>query len=95
MQPDLEPRRVERAPNNDREYYLFALRIVGDFGVSLAIPVIGFALLGRYLDKILDTGHWLLVLGFVLAAIISGLIIYRKAGTYGAEFQSLTSPKKK
>lgn len=74
---------------NDRSYYLFALRIVGDFGVTIAGPVVALALFGQYLDQRWQTGPWLLILGFTLSLLSSGLIIYRKAKRYGREFQKL------
>ena len=74
---------------NDREYYLFALKIVGDFGVNIAAPVIVFALIGQTLDEKYHTRPWFLILGFVVAAILSGLIIYRKAKRYGDEYQKM------
>lgn len=79
--------------SKDREYYLFALRIAGDFGGIIAIPVVVLVLIGRALDKKFNTGIWLTVAGFVLSAIISGVIIYRKSKQYGAEFQAMIDKK--
>lgn len=79
----------QNQPQNDRSYYLFALKIVGDFGVTIAIPVVAFSLLGKYLDQRWQTDPWLLVFGFVFSLIISGRIIYRKAKRYGQEYQQL------
>jgi F0F1-type ATP synthase assembly protein I len=74
---------------NDREYYLFALRIVGDFGVNIAVPVIVFALIGQALDEKYQTRPWFLILGFTIAAVLSGIIIYRKAKRYGEEYKKM------
>ena len=74
---------------NDREYYLFALRIVGDFGVNIAAPVVVFALIGQSLDEKYQTRTWFLILGFVVSAILSGVIIYRKAKRYGDAYQKM------
>lgn len=74
---------------NDRAYYLFALRIVGDFGVSIAVPVVLLALVGQYLDGLYGTGPWLLITGFVLSALVSGRIIYKKAKKYGEEYKKI------
>lgn len=73
----------------DRHYWLFGLRIVGDFGATIAIPVVVFAYLGKRFDTRFDTAPWLLVAGFVLAALISGTMIYRKAKRYGKEYQEM------
>jgi F0F1-type ATP synthase assembly protein I len=81
-------------PNNlidtkQRKYYLFALRIVGDFGASIALPVVLFVLIGQWLDSKYQRTPLFTIIAFVLAAIVSGRIIYRKAKTYGKEFNDL------
>lgn len=77
----------------ERQYYLLALRIASDFGASIAVPIITFVLAGRWLDAKYDRGILFTVGGFVLAAIISGRIIYKKAGRYGREYQALVDQK--
>ena len=73
----------------DRKHALFAYKVFADFGATIAIPVVFFAWLGNKLDAKYDTGPWLLIIGFVLAAVISGVSIYRKAQRLGVEFQDL------
>lgn len=73
----------------DREYYLFALRIIGDFGATIAVPVVALVLLGQYLDDKYHKNPWFTIGGFALAALISGKIIYTKAKKYGQEYQTL------
>lgn len=79
--------------NSDRVYYLFALKIAGDFGVAIAAPIVIFVLIGQKMDIHWQCGHLFTILAFVLAALISGKIIYHKAKKYGEEFQKLNSPK--
>lgn len=74
---------------SDRAYYLFALRIIGDFGATIAAPVVIFAIIGQYFDEKYQCGPWLTVLGFVLAGLLSGKMIYKKAKKYGAQYQNL------
>lgn len=74
---------------DDRGYYLLGLRIVADFGATIAVPIVVFAWLGQRLDARWGTKPWLLITGFVLAALISGGSIYRKAKAYGKEYQEL------
>ncbi len=78
---------------NDRQYYLFGLRIAGDFGLTIAIPVVLLVLLGRSLDERYHRAWLFTVLAFILAALISGVIIYRKAKRYGREYQDLDKKK--
>lgn len=73
----------------DRKYYLFALRIISDFGVSIAAPIVVFVLIGQRLDGRFDKSPWFTVIAFILAAILSGKMIYKKAKRYGREYQDL------
>ena len=73
----------------DRKYMLMGLRIAGDFGATIAVPIIIFVLIGQWLDEKYAKSPWFTVIGFVLAALVSGRIIYKKAKRYGKEYQDL------
>ena len=75
--------------NSDREYYLFALKIVGDFGANIAVPVIIFAFIGQYFDEKYHSRPWFLILGLIIAAGLSGISIYRKAKKYGEIYKKM------
>lgn len=75
--------------NSDRAYYMFALRIVGNFGATIAVPVVLFALGGQWLDERYHKAPLFLVLGFVLSALLSAKMIYKKAKQYGDEYQKM------
>ncbi len=79
----------------ERGYYLLGLRIVADFGATIAVPIVVFAWLGKQLDARWGTKPVMLISGFVLAALISGASIYRKAKSYGNEYQKLAGPTSK
>ena len=75
---------------SDRRYYLFAMRIVGDFGATIAIPVVALVLLGRYIDhRYNNSGYLFTLIGFAVAALVSAKIIYKKAKKYGQDYQNL------
>ncbi len=73
----------------DRRYYLFALRIIEDFGASIAVPVVVFVLFGQWLDGKYEKGPWFTVIAFALAAVLSGKMIYKKAKRYGKDYQDI------
>ncbi len=73
----------------DREYYMFAVRIMGNFGATIAVPVVLFVLIGQYLDKKFYLHPWLTIVGFVVAALLSGMSIYTKSRKYGQEYQAM------
>lgn len=68
---------------------LLGLRIAGDFGVTLAAPVVIFVLIGKWLDGKYDSSPWLTILAFILAAVVSAISINRKAKRYGKEYEKL------
>ncbi|MCF6276551.1 MAG: AtpZ/AtpI family protein [Candidatus Magasanikbacteria bacterium] len=75
--------------SRDREYAMFGLKIAGDFGVTLFAPVILFVWIGKTLDTRFDLAPLLTILGFVVAAILSALMIYRKAHRYNAQYLAI------
>jgi F0F1-type ATP synthase assembly protein I len=54
------------------------MRIAWDLGYIIAVPLVLFALLGRYLDKKLGTSPYLLLAGVILAVGLSSWLVYRK-----------------
>ncbi len=73
----------------DREYMILGLRIAVDFGASIAAPVVVFVLAGQWLDRRYDISPWATIGAFVVAALISGRIVYKKAKRYGRMYESL------
>ena len=70
---------------------MFALRIVGNFGATIAVPVVLSVLLGQYLDGKYNKSPLFMISGFVVAAVLSGMSIYKKAKRYGSEYQKMTN----
>ena len=75
--------------STDRAYHLFALKIIGDFGVSIAVPVVVFVLIGQYFDEKYNNSPIFTILAFALAALLSAKMIHKKAKLYGKQYQSL------
>ncbi len=69
------------------------LRIIGDFGATIAVPVIVFVIIGQWLEGRYGYAPWFTVAAFVLAALLSGRMIYKKAKEYGKEYDSLDDKK--
>lgn len=49
-----------------------------ELGYSIAVPLVALALIGRFLDKKLETSPWLLLAGIFLAITSSTYIVYIK-----------------
>lgn len=73
----------------DRKYAMLGMRIAADFGGAIAVPVVLFVLIGQWLDARYGNGSRYTIGAFILAALISGRIVYKKAKAYGKEFQEL------
>ena len=54
------------------------LNLAFEIGYTIALPLVFFALLGRFADKFFGTAPWLLLLGILLALLSSGILIYKK-----------------
>ena len=48
---------------------IFSFALIGQIGFATALPLVIFGVLGRYLDKIYGTGHWLFLAGLLIATI--------------------------
>lgn len=84
-----EQKQLNTEKKSDTKYWIFALRIVGDYLFTIAAPVVLLAYIGKKLDGHFQSGYKLTILGFVLAAILSARIIYKKSVKYGKEYQDL------
>jgi F0F1-type ATP synthase assembly protein I len=80
--------------DKDRKYLLLGLRIVGEFGFIIAAPVVFLTILGKRLDQRYNSAPLFLVSGFVLAASLSAVSIYRRAKRLGEEYLAIDSKVK-
>ncbi len=55
-----------------------ALNLAWELGYTIALPLVLFALAGRWADKRYDTSPWLLLSGMALAIILTTLLLIRK-----------------
>ena len=78
---------------DDRAYQLFGLRAAGELGYLIALPVVLFALAGKWLDGRFGTKPWCVIAGFVLAALLSGTAVYRRAKQLGMQYDALNKEK--
>ena len=77
------------AKNHDRQAQILGLRIMVDFGATIAIPVVLFSWIGKQLDARWHTAPILLIAGFVLAFTLSAISIYRKAKQYAKLYKEI------
>lgn len=86
--------------NNDKNWS--ALSLAWELGYTIAIPIVIFALLGRFLDKKLGTSPFLLLAGVFLSLIITSIGIAKKTirvmgnmeQNTGQNKDNLSSPQK-
>lgn len=77
-----------------RPFYLLGLRITGDFGASIAIPVVVLTVLGQKIDEKYDQAPWWTISAFFFSAVISVLLIRKKAKKYSQEYMALIRNQK-
>ncbi|MBI4598601.1 AtpZ/AtpI family protein [Candidatus Uhrbacteria bacterium] len=79
-----------RSPSSsDQTYYRFALRALGDFGATLAVPAVLAAFAGIWLDRWLGTAPWLLAVCLALALGLTWRMVVKKAHAYAEAFDRI------
>jgi F0F1-type ATP synthase assembly protein I len=87
---------VDKAASNktkEKNSIWLVLSLAWQLGYIIAIPLIFLALLGRFLDKCLNTSPWFFLVGILLAIIISTFAIYFKTVKILKETESEKSKK--
>ncbi len=75
--------------NNKPSQWALSLRIVSDFGFTIAVPIVVLAWIGKLIDTHYQTKPVFIIIGFVLAAGLSGFMIYRKAKYYAQLYKNM------
>ncbi len=81
--------------SSDREYVLLGLQIIGDFGATIAVPVVTLVILGQWLEGKYGHAPWFTITAFVLAAFLSGKMIYQKAKEYNVKYHEIENRSRK
>lgn len=55
-----------------------ALGLAWELGYLIAIPIVIFGFLGRFLDRRFETSPWFLLAGIGIALIVTAFAVYRK-----------------
>ena len=87
---------MDKSPNKTttRDYYLFAIKIMGDFGISIAAPIVILVVIGQYVGDLYGYKVLFTILAFLIATLASAKIIHKKAKNYGKEYQNLVDNDK-
>jgi F0F1-type ATP synthase assembly protein I len=64
--------------NKPKSAYWQAFNLAWEFGYMIVIPLVVFALGGRFADQRLGTSPWLLLLGMGVAIAITTVMMIRK-----------------
>lgn len=70
---------------------LFSFSFIGKIGFSVAVPLVAFGVLGRYLDKKTGTSPYLLLLGILLATVLVYFIVKKIVQQAIGEIQEINS----
>ena len=55
-----------------------ALGLAWNLGYTIAVPIVVFALTGRFLDRKMGTTPWLLLAGILISIAVSSWLVYKK-----------------
>ena len=55
-----------------------AVSLAWELGYSIAVPLVGLALFGRFLDKKFESSPWFLLIGILISITVSSYLIYKK-----------------
>lgn len=72
---------MSMARSSERQALWDALGLAWEMGYTIAIPLIVFALGGRFLDRWIGTAPWLMLIAIAIAIAISSTAITRKIRT--------------
>jgi F0F1-type ATP synthase assembly protein I len=67
---------MDENKQNDKPWS--ALGFAWELGYSIVIPIMIFALVGRILDKKMDTSPWFLLLGILISIVVTTVLVYQK-----------------
>lgn len=73
----------------DRQYIMLGLRIIGEFGAIIAVPVVLLTMLGQRLDAVYGTRPIFLIAGFIVSSALSAYMINRKARSFAKDYDSI------
>lgn len=76
----------------DKQFH--ALGIALEMGYLIALPLVGFALAGSFLDSALNTKPLILLFSILLAIVISSVLVYRKTKEMIVDAESTESEAK-
>lgn len=61
---------------SNSQWSVFSLAM--ELGFLIAIPLVVMALLGRFLDKKLETSPWLFLAGICISILLTTYLVYKK-----------------
>jgi F0F1-type ATP synthase assembly protein I len=78
----------DRKANNPQPVPFRPLQLAWGLGFRIAIPLIVFALLGRLIDRMVNTSPLFLFAGIILSIVVSTLMVYREARKFLQEIDN-------
>ena len=81
-QPNAAPRDSSTPPSPpDTKVDNAALLLIGDIGDTtwrMFVPTVGLTIVGLYLDTLIATKPWMMILGIIIGAAVAWLLVKRQ-----------------
>jgi len=87
--------KMNNKKNKKSKSWTGSLNLAFQLGYMIALPLVGFALSGRLLDKKFGTSPWLLLAGITSSLIVTSWIIYIKISKIIAKLEQCERKKRK
>ena len=78
---------------SDNAYYLLGLRVLADFGATIALPAVAASVLGAKLDATWGSKPYATLSFLAVAFVLTAYMIRKKAVSYGKSYQELINKK--
>ena len=80
--------------SQERENMLLGSKIIGDFGATIAVPVVLFVLIAQWLEGKYGGAPYITIVAFVCAALLTVKIIIKRAKEYGKQYEAINNLNK-
>ncbi len=73
-----QDKKEKEEKGSEEKFWPETLALAFELGYTIAIPIVGFALLGRLADRFFGSSPFLILAGVLVSIFLSSWLIYKK-----------------